>query len=236
MAKYYNNKIKTGRVAGSVFSVRYGEVIERAYNPIVSNPNTEGQVKSRAKLKLLSQLSAVMAPYIAMKRLGALSPRNLFTRVNYGAVSYTNNAADINLSAVKLTTGVVSLPNITVTRATSTLSVELAGDVIDIDRVVYLAFIREADGTMRALSSVVVDDAGVGNTFPGTLYADPLAAREVFVYAYGVRDNTENARVKFGDMTILTAEAVANLIVSTTLTEKDVTITETKFFDLQPAQ
>lgn len=60
MAKYYNNKIKTGRVAGSVFAVRNGEVIERAYNPIVANPRTDAQLLQRAKMNLAGQISKLV--------------------------------------------------------------------------------------------------------------------------------------------------------------------------------
>lgn len=236
MAKYFNNKIKSGKLAGSVFAVRYGEVIERAYNPIVSNPKSPAQVESRAKLKLLSQMAAVMAPFIAIKRVGSVSSRNFFTKFNYAAVSYADDAVDVNLSNIKLTSGVVSLPSVVVTRESENLAVSLSGAAIGINRVVYIGFIRDEDGTLRALSSVVVSTPGESNSFPGTLYGSPLANREVFVYAYGVRDNTENASVKFGNMSILTAEAVAKLIVSTTLTEKDVTLTETRFVSLLPAQ
>ena len=60
MAKYYNNKIKTGRVAGSVFAVRNGEVIERAYNPLVANPRTDAQLMQRAKMNLAGQISKLV--------------------------------------------------------------------------------------------------------------------------------------------------------------------------------
>lgn len=60
MAKYYNNKIKTGRLAGSVFAVRNGEVIERAYNPIVANPRTDAQLLQRAKMNLAGQISKLV--------------------------------------------------------------------------------------------------------------------------------------------------------------------------------
>lgn len=60
MAKYYNNKIKTGRVGGSVFAVRNGEVIERAYNPIVANPRTDAQLIQRAKMNLAGQISKLV--------------------------------------------------------------------------------------------------------------------------------------------------------------------------------
>lgn len=60
MAKYYNSKIKTGRVAGSVFAVRNGEVIERAYNPVVANPRTDAQLVQRAKMNLAGQISKLV--------------------------------------------------------------------------------------------------------------------------------------------------------------------------------
>ena len=125
MAKYYNNKIKSGRVAGSVFAVRFGEVIERAYNPIVSNPNTPAQVEARAKLKLMSQLSAVMAPVIAMPRQGAVSARNIFTRENYQSATFTDGNADIAITSVKLTKSVVALPQLTATRQAFDIQVSL---------------------------------------------------------------------------------------------------------------
>lgn len=227
MAKYLNNRIKSGKVAGSVFAVRYGEVIERAYNPFVSNPKSEAQVEARAKLKLVSQLAAVMAPYIAMPRVNAQTPRNLFVKKNYGYLTYSDNEASIELLSVKLTDSVVSLPAITVTRTGAESSVALSTSTLGLDRVLYVAFVRQADGTLRVIDSkVATGSAGTASAFAVTM--NLLTSAEVYVYAYGVRLNTAAAAVIFGNMEVPSAEQVARLIVSRRLLESDITLTETK--------
>lgn len=93
MAKYYNNKIKTGRVAGSVFAVRNGEVIERAYNPIVANPRTDAQLLQRAKMNLAGQIShlvdwltltSMSMPYKGKNR--TMFVRNIVNKATAGMV------------------------------------------------------------------------------------------------------------------------------------------------------
>lgn len=234
MAKFYNNRVKTGKLAGSVFAIRNGITIERAYQPIVANPSTPAQVASRAKLKLLSQLAAVMAPYIAIPREGAVSTRNLFTKSNYAATSFTNNEATISLASVKLTKSVVSLPAITATRASNNLNVALEGTAqygnLGIDRVVYVAFLKQSDNTLRAVDSIVVSEAGAGNDYAGTMRAP--SAGDMVVYAYAVRDNTDAARVAFGNLEVLSGQSVASLLTTRSLTESDVTLTETRFAEV----
>ena len=226
MAKYFNNKIKSGRVAGSVFAVRYGEVIERAYNPFVDNPQTAAQVEVRSKLKLLSQLSAVMASVIAMPREGAKSPRNLFVSSNFPNAQYSASTASINLAGIKLTRGILSLPAITGSATASGVSVSLAAGEEDVTRVAYALFRKEADNSLRLVRSAIVSDAGVDRTFP---YSPSVAGGGSFlVLAYGIRENTDRARTTFGNMQVLTAETVAKLVASRTLTLEDVTLTETK--------
>ena len=58
----------SGKLGNIVCSTVAGETIARDYNPEVSNPNTETQVAQRAKFKLMSQLSSVMAPVIAIPK------------------------------------------------------------------------------------------------------------------------------------------------------------------------
>lgn len=227
MAKYYNNKVKSGKVAGSVFSVRFGEVIERGYNPIVRNPNTPSQIESRAKMKLLSQLSAVIGPYVAIPRQGAISARNRFVSENYGIVTYNNNQADITLTQTQITKSAVALPDVAGTRSGSyELTTRLITGDADIDRVVYVAMIKTG-GELRVLGSQVSTERGSGNdNFVATFNNVPN--NEVVVLAYGVRDNTEEARVHFGNLQAVSAETIAKLIVSRVLTETDVTLTATK--------
>lgn len=223
MAKYINNKIKSGRVAGSVFAVRYGEVIERAYNPYVSNPKTEAQTANRARMKLMTQLSAICAPVIAMPRIGAQSTRNQFVARNYGLSQYNNGQADITLEQVQLTKGVAAMPSIVGTRSEDTLNVQLGYSAQDIDRVVYACLVKQVDGKLRVATTAVSEDDI--NRFRVTL--EPGTGAEAVVLAYGIRYNTEAARVAFGDLTVTTAEAIAKLIVTRVVLDSDITLTET---------
>lgn len=226
MAKYINNRIKSGRLAGSVYSVRFGEVIERAYNPFVTNPKTQAQVQVRAKFKLLSQLAAVMAPIVAIARQGAVSTRNLFLKENYGAVTYANNKASISLTNVAITNSVVSLPSLVVARTGQAVTAALNVSAADsLSRVVYAMFSVQLDNTLRYVTSRVVSEAGDQGTFAAEF---PVVGNSVVIYAYGVRDNTEAARAAFGKLNVPTAQSVAELLVTRALTDSDVTLTETK--------
>ena len=216
----------TGKLADTVMSVRNGEQIARKYQPSVYNPNTQAQVAVRAKLKLLSQLSAVMAPAIAIPRKGTVSSRNLFTKKNYLATTYNNSRADIALLNVQLTDSVVGMPAISASRGTSFVTASIATPYtgLNASRVVYAMFEKGADNSLRLVGSEVVNQKGDG-TWPATTL--PNVPGECVVYAYAVRDNTDAARVAFGNLTTATAESVAKLIVTRSLTESDITLTET---------
>ena len=223
MAKYYGQGVKTGKVGASVFAVRFGETIERQYQPVVANPSTASQIEARSKLKLLSQLSAVMAPVIAMPRVGAISSRNMFTKENYGTTSYSDNQANIELLNVKLTRGILSLPAIQATRGDSNVTVKLTSPAY-YDRIVYCVFIKQADNTLRLEGSFVNSTPGVGNDFQQAMVIPNVP---LVIYAYGIRDNNDAARAIFGNMEVVTAETVAKVIVSRTLKETDISLTET---------
>lgn len=219
----------TGKLADTVMAVRNGVQLARKYQPIVSNPNTPAQVAVRAKLKLMSQLSAVMAPVIAMPRVGAVSSRNLFVKENYGATSYNSDEASIELADIKLTKSVVSLPDIRAAWGTQTgdIDVNLGAGEINLSRVVYCAFLKQADNTLRLVRTLVVNDPGSSGGFADTMKVYPVG--EYAIYAYGVRDNTDSARTTFSNLQVVTAETVAKIITSRTLTEADVTLTETRY-------
>ena len=229
MAKFYNNRVKTGKLAGSVFAIRNGETIERAYQPVVANPNTAAQIASRAKMKLLSQLSAVMAPFIAIPREGAISSRNLFVRKNYPATSFTSNNADVDLLGISLTKSVVSIPGISVTRTVNDLTMAMSADAPSLSRVVYAAFIITESNELRNIGSAVATTPGADNRFETTLTIEGTgqSGRQIVVYAYGLRDNTEAATVAFSDVKVVNAQSVARVIATRTLTNTDVTVTET---------
>ena len=228
MAKIYGLfGAMTGKVADAVMVVRNGEQIVRKYQPVVTNPSTPAQIEVRAKLKMLSQLSAVMAPVIAMRKQGAVSSRNLFTKVNYPAASFAADTAQIELSAVKITKSIVSLPTLQATPSAGSVNIQLTYGDVSISRIVYCCFRKASDNTLRFEGSQVISTPGAQNRFEAT-FSLPVGIDYVF-YAYGVRDNTDAARVMFGDLVVVDAETVAKIVTSRTLTETDVTLTETQY-------
>lgn len=222
----------TGKLADVVMSVRNGEQVARKYQPIVFNPSTPAQVEVRAKLKLMSQLSAIMAPAIAFAKAGAASARNMFVKANYGITTYTAQKADVNLLSVKLTGSAVVLPTITSNYASNALTVKLTSNLTDVNRVLYFVFVKVGD-TIRYADSLVVSTPGVDGDFEGSFN---VADGDYFVYAYGVRDNTDYARAKFSNITSPSAEDVARIIVTSLLTNADVTLTETRAAHHTPSE
>lgn len=227
MAKFYGNAVKYGKLGGSVFAIRNGVTIERQYQPNVFNPSTPGQVAARAKLKALSQLSEVMASVIAMPRQGLVSPRNLFTKANYSAVSYASSEASIALTSIKITDGILSLPTLQLGRGTTGISVQLSAAAPEYDRVVYAMFRRNLDNTLMYVTSAVIEKGSEVAPVYATTLETSYTTQTFVVYAYGVRDNTEAARVAFGNISVPSAEMVANLIVARTLLDSDVSLSET---------
>lgn len=113
----------SGKMGSAVFRVREGQQIVTQYNPIVKNPNTEGQQTQRAKFKLMSQLAAVMAPGFGTmvaqnpKRKGRPSQRNAFVKLNFPLVEVSSDDAEITakipMEQLQLTTSFHPLPNVT---------------------------------------------------------------------------------------------------------------------------
>lgn len=226
MAKIFGlNGVLSGRQGYTVFAVRNGVNIARKYQPIVSNPKSASQVEGRAKLKLLSQLSAVLGSNIAIPREGDVSPRNIFTKVNYPAVSYAGNQAQITLENVKITRSAVGLSRLIASREGNVLSVSLSNSENSLDAVMYVLVNKRNNNSIAVLASSSVPK-GSDAHFPTTFPADP--SEECVVYAYGIRNNTEKARVAYGNLTSAPAEAFAKLITSRVLTSSDVTLTETR--------
>lgn len=112
----------SGKTGSYTFRQSRGETIVSQYQPIVKNPNTEGQQNQRARFKLMSQLAAIMAPGFGTmsvtKRPGKQRPtqRNAFMAINMPAVIADGEIAKIQMEAVKLTTsnaplGTIKQPN-----------------------------------------------------------------------------------------------------------------------------
>lgn len=223
----------TGKLADTVMSVRNGEQIARKYQPVVFNPSTPAQIAQRAKLKLMSQLSAVLGRTIAIPKRGTVSSRNLFTKLNIGKAIFADNNADIDLVKLDVTGGAVGLPAISAQfNNDGNIAVQLAQGDADVDRVVYLILSVQSDNTIRLGSTSVVSIAGDRNEFP--TIAEGNYTADSYVLAYGVRDNTEAARAIFGNLTSPSALDVARIVTTRNLTENDITLTETRGVKVLP--
>lgn len=231
MAKIYGlfGSMK-GKVADVVMAVRNGEQIVRRYQPVVSNPKTGAQIASRAKLKLLSQLSACYAPIIAIKRKGTVSARNMFLKRNYEFSSYANNQADITLADVQLTDSAVPLAGFSVDRSGEKMVLELTDDMANgVDRVVYVVVKKTSGQELILAGSMVVDREEGGGTFRTEMVK---IAGDLVVMAYGIRINSEAAQVVFGNMTAPTALDVARLLVTMSNADTALTLTETRGLEI----
>lgn len=104
----------TGKIGSVIFRQRQGVTIAAQYQPMVKNPNSEGQRTQRAGFKLMSQLSSIMAPALggfntatAASKKGTLSQRNAFFKRNYEFVNIASEGtilvAKIQMERLKLT-------------------------------------------------------------------------------------------------------------------------------------
>lgn len=217
----------TGKIGSIVFSTSGGETIAREYNPNVSNPNTSAQINQRARLKLMSQLSAALAPVIAIPKQGLVSSRNAFTKKNFELSMANNGIAQITYENVQLTNGNLGLPAIEATRAQgSGISINLAEDASKaVSRVVYILYRKTSEQRLQFVSSVIAKSAGSNGTFPASL---PYTEGDIVLYAYGMRDTSESASAKYGNMQVADAVDVARLTAYRSISSEDYQFTETR--------
>lgn len=216
----------SGKLGATVFAVNSGVQIAREYQPKVSNPNTEAQQDTRARFKLMSQLSAVMAPVIAIKKDGLKTARNQFQSLNFDIVTYENENAAIDLNKVQLTKSNRSFAGFSADRSSGTAIAVLlnASMAATANRVVYIAYEKQNNGTLGLLGSKVCSVAGNDGKFADTL---PYTDKSVVLYAYAIKDTDESVTVKFGNLVAPSAEKVAKLLVSSAENMNSVNLTKT---------
>lgn len=186
----------SGKVGNSVWAVSGGVQIVRPYNPNVSNPNTDAQIEQRAKLKLMSQLAAALAPGIAFKKDGLVSARNKFIQANIGKCSFAEGKATVTLSSIDLTGGAASFPEISATASGSDpFAVSTTGAVaVNVDAVVYVMAKQTDDSTLEVEGVKMVNTPGAGRTFPTTF---ENGTGEFIFYAYGLYNGSKSSRVSY---------------------------------------
>lgn len=217
-----------GKIGGVVFSTSGGIQISREYNPNVANPSTQAQVNQRARMKLMSQLSAVMAPVITMQKIGLVSARNQFTKRNFGYSYVSEGNAQVSYENIQLTQGNAALPRIvaSVENGRYTIQLEQAADA-SVSRVVYIIYRKTAEGKLQLVQSHIVQGSGANGTFPWSVPVEVTVDNYVF-YAYGMKDMNAKATAAYGDLNVTTANDLASLVASRKISLTDYQFTQTR--------
>lgn len=233
----------TGKIGSIVFSTSGGETIAREYNPHVANPNTQAQVDQRARMKLMSQLSAALSPVIAMTKEGLVSKRNKFVKKNFDNSYALNGVAQISYENVQLTEGSTGLPQLiaSINTAPDTPPMPIVGLYEDpaasISRVVYCAFVKSDENKLAFVASHISSTRGTRSVkfvaeFPELLVnitgQTPDFAREYVIYAYGMADTSESATARYGNLNVQNASDIATLVANRTISFEDYQFTQTR--------
>lgn len=224
----------SGKLGAVVFSSSGGETISREYNPHVANPSTQAQVDQRARMKLMSQLSAALSPVLAMTKDGLVSKRNKFTKINFPASYALNGTAQITYENVQITEGNTSLPALYASGAVDvdkmsiiiTLSAEPSSTI---NRVVYCLFKKSNEGKLEFISSKIISTRWVtGFNYPFMAEFADIAVAEYVIFAYGMSDTSERATASYGNLNVVTASDLARLIATRAISFSDYQFTQTR--------
>ena len=234
----------TGKIGSIVFSTSGGETIAREYNPHVANPNTQAQVDQRARMKLMSQLSASLSPVIAMTKEGLVSRRNKFVKKNFDNSYALNGVAQISYENVQLTEGSTGLPQVAasaVLAATGDPAAYLGtAPGANISRVVYCVFSKSQENRLEFLFSKIISQRQEGqiNTafficplteLPTTeVEGQTVFSGEYVIYAYGMSDTSEKATARYGNLNVQSASDIATLVANRTISYEDYQFTQTR--------
>lgn len=233
----------SGKLGAVVFSTSGGETISREYNPHVANPNTDAQINQRARMKLMSQLSACLAPVIAMQKDGLVSVRNKFVKRNFESCYSVNGQAQISYENVQLTQGNAGLPLIKYTAdvdaeaGTNELKVYFSEvPNIQIARVVWCLFKKTDEGKLSFVESMIVTDrkaTGTTGYFMGSftsiiLDSENALGADYVIYGYGMIDASERATAQYGNLNVNTATDLADLVTNRNISYMDYQFTQTR--------
>ena len=216
-----------GKIGAVVYSTTSGQIIAREYNPNVKNPNTISQVNQRARLKLMSQMAAILAPIIVIPREGLKSSRNLFIKKNMDYCYASGGVAQITYENVQLTNGNAVLPALNITRSDADgIKVALQSDAsASVSRVVYCLYQKTSAATLQYIGSTIATQAGEGGLFPAS-FAN--IAGDIVVFAYGMIDLNGAASVQYGNLNVKSAKDIAELAMTRKLASGSFQFTETR--------
>lgn len=229
MAKLFGiSGLATGKKGDNVFVVRNGCQIIRQYVPHIKDPKTPAQLAVRAKTKLMSQLSVVYAPIVAMKRKKMCSPRMRFIEKNYALCNYEEGKADVLIQYLQLTDGFRYVPHFSVNRASHEECLcQLESDARSfLSAVVYAMVAVDGENRIMIVDSTLVTDAGDNGLFQGSLAYD---ANAIAVYCYGLYDfDAPSDFVQYSNVAGNAAAAIADLVALRSPIMRNAYLSQTK--------
>lgn len=217
----------TGKLGSSVFAISGGEQIVRQYNPNVSNPSTDAQVEQRAKLKLMSQLAAALAPGIAFKKNGLVSARNQFISANIGKTTFSQDGAHIELSKLDLTGGARFLPELAVGQVSAQdtdVALASAADA-NVQAVVYVLAEYSDGEEISNIDVKVVSTPGNNRLFSAQLMG--IQATGILL-AYGVVSPSSAKGINYDNYSVYEDGITASAFVIRKLISAGAEFTQTK--------
>lgn len=215
----------SGKLGNMVVAKVAGESIARDYNPNVANPNTTLQVGQRSRFKLASQVSAALAPIIAIPRQGLKSARNLFVKKNFENFVKVGDNAAVNLPALQITAGSITMPRFDVERDNSSVHAEFPeADNSGLSRVVYCLYKVNAAQELEFVVSQVVERNNEEPVFSVNM---PATTGQILVLAYGIADADASASAKYADYHVASGQDIAQLVATRALAATDFRFTKT---------
>lgn len=234
--------IKAGKKAGIV-TYRVGDtLLAREYNPKPKNPRTEKQVAHRAKIKLLSQIAAIVRDIIAIFPSSGKSARSIFLADNWKFVDGHELEAEYVLQFIRLTHSDITIVPIAYHCNNSELGyirwVKMDEEPPQYVNVVfYYLFTRDEQGKIYLLDMHNTDTRGVR---PDRQYyrwnCDAIKVDEngktiadYYVFGFAMSFLTEEAQTAWENNPYFPPEFIAPQIKEHLITPELFQFTETKF-------
>ena len=217
-----------GKYAGAVLQNAAGGGTIMRENVTPSNPQTTSQVSQRTKFKLMSQLSAVLAPVIAIRRDGALSPRNVFQKLNFPLITEANSQAQLSYENIQLTKSNIAIPSIHLQRSDEDVDVDFTTNLLipsGMSRAVFIAYTKNSEGSLMFFDSIIKEGEEVTDT---VTFKNAPEDQDLVVYAYGIIDASAAATAKYGNMNAASGVDIVTLMNDRQLSASDFTFTQTR--------
>ena len=223
-----------GKIGSIVFSTSGGQTIAREYNPHVANPNTMAQINQRARMKLMSQISASLAQSLAYTKTGLTSGRNKFVKRNFANTYALNGVAQCSYENLQLTEGNLGLPPIGMAALVEGEQRFISGGLMsapdtNIKRVVWSFFNKTAEGKLSFITSEISTtyfNKLIGAYFSFTTVQIPEG--DIVVYAYGMIDTSESATAAYGELNVTSGSDLAKLVATRSISFSDYQFTQTR--------